>query len=364
MRRKRDYPWIAILPLSIMLATGAVGCANLIDLCELDDNPTSCKQLEEAHQVDSPSCDSTTSVRFQSATVPYDAAAIRRGVAALKQATTDDQRCTAIANLTSMGEPAVWQLIPLLKSKQPKVLVDAITIIGKLEAEGRSSVPYLIPLLQDRRAWTRLAATEALWFMGSDAEAAIPQLIPLLKDPNMYVRIEAARTLASIGKAAKTALIPMLQHSDVSIRANAAMALAQMEEEAKDALPSLIVLLKTDTNRQVQLNTIEALGMLRSQGAAAVPHLIPRLYDPDPTIHSYTVRALLRIGPAAKPAIPHLKELLKSANPSMRDDILTAIATIEKPPPPVPKNDCACKKDQDSVSSFLIRPNANTKVMG
>jgi HEAT repeat protein len=351
MGRKRNYRWIVMLPLSIMLATGTVGCANLIDLCELDDNPAACKQQEEAYQVDSPSC--TTPIKLGPATAQYDAAAIRRGVAALKQATTNDQRCTAIANLTRMGEPAVWELLPLLKSKQPKVLVDAITIIGNLEeAKGRTFFPSLLPLLQDRRAWTRLAATKAFGSMGPDAESAIPQLIPLLKDPNMYVRIEAARTLARIGNAAKTALIPLLQHSDVAIRANAAMALAQMEEGAKEALPSLILLLKNDTNRQVQINTIEALGNLRSQGAAAVPHLIPRLYAPDKTIRSYTMRALGRIGPAAKPGIPHLKGLLKSADQSMRDELLGTIAAIEKPPPPAPKKDCACK-NQDSVSSML-----------
>jgi HEAT repeat protein len=104
------------------------------------------------------------------------------------------------------------------------------------------------------------------------------------------------------GKGASAALRGALDDADPAVRAAAALALARVG------------------NREPDTNAA----------------LTRRLSDPDPNVQTYAAVGLEGFGPAAKPALPALKQLAANGALQVRAAAAAAVAAIEGPPPPSP----------------------------
>jgi HEAT repeat protein len=83
-----------------------------------------------------------------------------------------------------------------------------------------------------------------------------------------------------------------------------------------------------DTDAQVRIKAIQALGSVGPADPAVIPALIGAVNDPDTAVRVEAIVALLKIGPAAKAAIPVLKEAREDKDKQVRSYAVKALAKI------------------------------------
>jgi HEAT repeat protein len=165
---------------------------------------------------------------------------------------------------------------------------------------------------------------------------AVSVLAQALKDPDNNVRRNAVRPLRRVvirgrssgdpaeTKAVVTALADALKDPDREVRRAAANSLGALGPAAVDAIPSLAAT-TTDVDPSVRNATIDSLGRIGSP--AAVPVLVQALKDSQ--TGSLAVKALGSVGPAARGAIPALREF-QSQNGTSHSEVEAAIKAIER----------------------------------
>lgn len=173
-----------------------------------------------------------------------------------------------------------------------------------LEAEAAlrnmrgDAVPYLTDAIRRSDGDARIRLLFVLEWIGPSAESAVPLLLELLGHQSAEVRITAAGTIVAI---------------DCSQR--------------RTALPVLIRGLKEDP--QVASRAAISIGALGADGAPAVPALVEALRGRDARLRLEAAGALWRIGPAAKQAIPALKEMAREGG-VLGAKAETAMAAIQR----------------------------------
>jgi beta-lactamase regulating signal transducer with metallopeptidase domain len=129
----------------------------------------------------------------------------------------------------------------------------------------------------------------AAWAIGNTGDrSSVDALTTALADPNPRVRLRAAWAIGNVSpKQAPKPLIALLGDKDPQVRQLAAWALYQIEDPA--AIPALQAALKTETDKDIQIDYIRALAALGERSVDALKGL---LESPDPKIKSIAVRAL------------------------------------------------------------------------
>jgi HEAT repeat protein len=119
------------------------------------------------------------------------------------------------------------------------------------------------------------------------------------------------------------ALADAAKDTDRDVRRAAASSLGVIGPAALDAVPALTQA-TTDPDPSVRGAAIETLG--RIGGPSVVPALMQAMKDP--RTGSLAIPALGLVGPAARDALPVLKNL-RSQEPSRDSEVETAIRAIE-----------------------------------
>lgn len=268
--------------------------------------------------------------------------------------------------------PRIAEMLKQLKDPDWDTRMEAATALGRLGPAAKPAIPNLLDALGDPEPAVRMKAIDAFMFMGRDAAETAPRIIPMLKDPNELVRVSAVIALPRVS-ADPASTVPLLKTalSDPAwvVRRRAAIELVHLGAESEATLPVLreglrdpvpsyrmeaignLVKVAPPAERQTIVDLvlrylkdpddetrIEAIRTLSGMGAEAVPPLIGVLTAPNEPRHvqAAAIRALGRIGPPAKDALPHLRPLLK-----LRGILLKttekAIASIEGNGPRMPE---------------------------
>ena len=130
-----------------------------------------------------------------------------------------------------------------------------------------------------------------------------------------------------LGKFNVAKQIKKLQHEDPNTRWHAAMKLVERKQAIDQAVPVLIPFLH-HPETWVRQGTAIVLGRAEENAARAVPELIKLLEDKELTVQLMAVRALRRIGPPAKSAVPGIERWAAQGNDRLRDQAARAIAAI------------------------------------
>lgn len=167
--------------------------------------------------------------------------------------------------------------------------------------------------------------------------ALVLELARALADQAVHVRCAAAEAVEKLGPtavAAVPALIKALEDQDEDVRLRAVSALGKLGEAARDAGPALVRALGSDPTSDVRFWA--AVALRKSVGAEdpaalkpLIKPLIKALTDWDSSVRCAVARALAKIGPEAKRAIPALKKLLSDETFSVRREAAAAIAAIK-----------------------------------
>ncbi|HEV3259903.1 MAG TPA: HEAT repeat domain-containing protein, partial [Gemmataceae bacterium] len=255
----------------------------------------------------------------------------------LQSGSEKDREAAAWAIMTFGPEAkkeAVPVLIDILEDRCPKYRAFGAGVLGDLGPTAASAVPALTRLLEDDDSDVRNHAVRALGAIGAAAKSAVPALIPLLQDQGWCeIRESAAGALADIDPKDPN-IVPALGRAlgdDMrEVRASAAAALGKLGPGAKAALPALKKALNSEQEGQEDL-----IKVLVQIGPAAVPTLIELLGAEKPEIRSQAATILGDMGPAARVAVPALKEALQDQEPVVRSAAAAALQVLREKDTPV-----------------------------
>jgi HEAT repeat protein len=260
------------------------------------------------------------------------------GVRGLLDLFADDDQPGRIAAVQALGllgveaAPAVGPLSERLNDLALQSLI--IETLGKIGPASAPAVPRLIELAKstDQRA----AVLPTLIKIGPKASSALPMIYGCMNDPASDVRASAAvaiGTLETDQSKALATLIPLAADPSGRMRRAVAGILPKYGAAARPAVPALVNMLNSNNERA------DAMSALKTIGVDTVPDLKKMLTIKDAKIRTFACESLAALGPAARDAVPQLKDVLKQ-DASLRDLITAALAKIEPAsttPPPAPQ---------------------------
>ncbi len=230
---------------------------------------------------------------------------------------------SAIAALGPDATDAIPALIEELNSKRARGQRDprqgVIRYAHALTCIGPAAVPPLIEALGADDIGLRMGATLALGSMGKEARAAVPALIKNLTAREDFARDETVAALGKMGPDAAPPLLVALNDSDPLRRAGALLALALLDAPVGEAASQVEQLVAKETDPLVRSAALTALPKLGMEPQRCVKILLPAITSEDEALRHAGINALLSTRALRKAALPPLSELLKDANPAIRE---------------------------------------------
>ncbi|MBE3070916.1 MAG: HEAT repeat domain-containing protein, partial [Planctomycetes bacterium] len=190
-------------------------------------------------------------------------------------------------------------------------------LVGPGQA-GEEEIPALLEKLKSPDATVRAESADDLRSLGPKARAAEAALAALLDDAAPRVRMSAAAALARIAPGSARPLSVLgegLAHSDAAVRRHATRAVGLAGAAAAPLAGRLAALLgdADELTRVAALQSIATLGPAAAEACDAVTKLLDQ-----PAMAIDAADALGRIGPAARPALKRLAEMLSSETAVVR----------------------------------------------
>jgi HEAT repeat protein len=240
------------------------------------------------------------------------------------------------------SDKAVAPLIVALADNQPRVRARAAQALGQYPDHADASVPKLVGALEDREQVDEFGTVQidvllALSNLGSKAKAAVPSVLDLLSHSDPVVRRLAAISLGHIApedEAVQKSLLRLLKtETNNNVQAGAAWAVARAGARAKAAVPTILKLLKntqTDRNNPGSRRAlVAALGEIGPDGLEVVPTLLGVLTEPDAddSVRLAVIDTLIRLTPSSREAISVLKQMARDPSSRVR---IAATKALEK----------------------------------
>lgn len=214
--------------------------------------------------------------------------------------------------LMQVGEPAVPVVVPLLKSKDYRLL--ALEILEGMGPSAQKALPEIQPFLTSSDDTMARLACLIVARCGTSAGSAIPELAKVLATKTHKGRAAAAYALGSIGTPAALAEAAKFRTDDdqlvrIAVAAGELQAKPDDQQIREEALPLLREALKRP-EPHVRTMACEAIGLFGPSAAAALPELteLVKKRAEAPVEAEAALRAIAMLGPAAASAVPLLTE--------------------------------------------------------
>ncbi len=243
---------------------------------------------------------------------------------------------------------------------------NAIECLGQVGPEAKAALPTLTEMVRDEDEKLATKAARAVWQIAGP-QAALPLFLDYLQDPDPQIRTRIVETLQSIGPPARgavPALTKLLDDSnDPSLRLKVAQALGRIDPGSVTEVTAALAQLGLHSDPHIQVEAAKSLGTIGTQAQYAVPALKEMIADADPSIslpaagalwsitgdvdlvlpiailwvkepgcgtRKQAAQLLIKMGPAAKPAIPALKAALAETTCPSRQELQTALQVLER----------------------------------
>ena len=253
----------------------------------------------------------------------------------LEELSGDDPDAASEAIL-AIGAPAIPYLLNAIQTKVPKSSSPFLEKMSGLPLVGR--LADKLSEQRSRREQIPDAAAEVLVSLRKHVNQFVPALVRIYQDPKRSEDVieRAAEVLAVLGPDAAASMPSYLAHlsgTDLRHKHLTVSILSAIGPSANAAVPLLTNQFNGDD--PYDLSVAEALWSItqRTNDCARVCLRIlqsrSRLSHEDLTIHA--LKLLDQIGPAAKEAIPVLRELFLKARPTIRFPAEQALRSIDPP---------------------------------
>jgi HEAT repeat protein len=287
------------------------------------------------------------------------------------------QIATALADIGPAARAAAPDLIDLLKERGAGSRQNVLQALRRLGgADPAKLIPVLLDLARQEQGYVRGQVLDALGEQGPAAAEAVPLLLDELRKSQGGLYEQAARALGRIaperarkdglplverwsqpgpnelfGARLKCLLDPRHKQAMMLLRRTvrrndpgrwferqqAADALGALGPAARDAAPELDEAMR-DKQAQVRLSAAFALWRVNpKEPEPAVRVLVKLLASEQPQyVRQLTIQRLQEMGPAARAALPALREMRTSADQILRQLSEAAVRAIDPPAAPAP----------------------------
>jgi HEAT repeat protein len=209
------------------------------------------------------------------------------------------EAASALGNITPCDPRVISALTKALTNRDRSELrAAAARGLGKAGVAAREAAPALEGLLEDRWSTVRRAAAYAHWQVTGKPDHALRILTANLLDPGDYSAPNDARLLGEMGSAAKAA-VPILK-------------------KARDS-----------TGRKVSFASAVALWRITGKTDRSLSALCAGLRVRNWYYREQAAKALAEMGPAAKPAVSQLEQMLLFEHPRLREEARKALRKIQ-----------------------------------
>jgi HEAT repeat protein len=247
-----------------------------------------------------------------------------------------EQMGTAAYEALRELKPPAWVLLPYLTSalaetNSPRRLY-ALYVLNATGEGAEATVPYLAAALRGANPREQTAAVISAGRLGAPAKGAIPDLIELLSDVNLRrapSRLWVADTLGGFGTNAASAtpvLLDMLAGSDSREWRAAAEALYKIGGDRRSLAAALVKKLDDSLDAD-HFSVVTLILRLEPTNATALSALI-EIAKAEPSLRRQAFQELGKLGAAARPAIPMLREATTNIY-TLREVARTALENIE-----------------------------------
>lgn len=213
-----------------------------------------------------------------------------------------------------------------------------------LEQDIRPWLPGFLNILNSDNAKMRDIAARVLgiaglanYESGQSLMLIADELVPYLEDSDPNIRESIARALASIlPRPPSTLAAPLrklLHDSERNVRLLAMEGLSRIRPVEPETLEAVLEIARKDKSEEVKGQALRALGELGVASGEVVNLLVANLEAPNQFIRTSAAHGLALLGPAAREAIPKLRELAEDENESevVRSNARGALRLIENP---------------------------------
>lgn len=226
----------------------------------------------------------------------------------------------SLARLGPHAKPAAPRAIKEMKNDDPRIRRGAVTLLGNLAREEKELIPHVIAALDDPDIeWEKerghnsvsMLAMMRLKVCKNDAKTAAPKLVQIVekKKNSEFYQLWALRTLIAVAPDHPLPLkigMECIKRKEDLAQLNKGFTLlgelAEIRKPATETIPDLIELLKMRANPDVEIER---------------------------QIKSGALSVLRRMGPAAKEALPFIREMPATRDPNLRGYIEDTIKSIE-----------------------------------
>lgn len=174
----------------------------------------------------------------------------------------------------NQAQETLPQLIENTRNPHPSVRARSASAIGDIRYRPSLSLPALIACLGDHAYLVQCSAAQAIGCFGPEAQAAVPKLIDLTKSSDEPTRSSSIAALAKTGSA-----------------------------EAFEIVKATV----TAKNITERIAAINGLGYFAERATEVIPIVLQALDEGCTTCKWNALRALGRLGPLAKSALPAIR---------------------------------------------------------
>ncbi|MDM9384507.1 HEAT repeat domain-containing protein [Chlorogloeopsis sp. ULAP01] len=201
------------------------------------------------------------------------------------------------------------------------------------------------PLLADNPTWAQSATqtqinsyiqrlknpqqrSTAVDYLASVGKPAVPALIKALQDTNPQMRAGAAMTLGKIGPAASEAAIVLMRTIGDKDPTVRSYVVQAIEKIGRKAYIPYFITALNSDKKWERYSATHALRAMGKDAATAVPALIKTLEDKDMWMRVNAASALGYIGTPSAPALPALVARLQDKDETVRNTAAYAVSII------------------------------------
>jgi HEAT repeat protein len=259
----------------------------------------------------------------------------RRGVGGLVSAVAPAQpiavRVSGAMALGMLGPEAGSAAEPLIACLQSEDALLRLHAGLALSRIGVEAIPHLRPLLLSQDEDTARAAATALGRMGEPAAETLDDLKSAAgESPSPYVRIAFFQAITSISAdpgSGVLEILPYLDSEDPDVRRACLDAIREIGPSG-DPIREKVCERFQDAVGTVRGGAALTLARVEPDAGAAVPLLLPLLWDDDLDVRVHTVMALAHYGPGASEALAPLEALKSVDAPHLRAVVDAALTRI------------------------------------
>jgi HEAT repeat protein len=234
--------------------------------------------------------------------------------------------------LGRVGPSALPELQSLLGHGEALIRLHALWALRELREHAAPAQPAVAALLCDSEPEVRAAAAGTLVGLRTETQQLVVPLINSLRDPDPRVRAAAAGSLGRLGTAASNAL-PMLRwmaQDEIAPRAEAKLALWQITGELEGLVTALLDLFEEEHYDELEIPIYppDVLVDVARKSPETVPQIAEYVRRAEGKAQSAAVNVLDRLGPAAAPALPVLRDAVGEPDAAVRRAAVEALGRL------------------------------------